>query len=82
MVDRVTKALRKLSAKERKAVKAILLQIKSGNAKGLDVKKLKGNTAIYRVRKADLRIIYQVSKQGGVSVLAIERRSDRTYSKF
>ena len=82
MVDRVTKALRKLSAKERKNIKQIIRQMKSGDKKGLDIKKLKGNAAIYRVRKADLRIIYQVSRQGDVSILAIERRSDKTYSKF
>jgi len=82
MVDRVIKALRKLKGKERKALVRILKMIKAGNVTSLDVKRLKGNPSIYRVRKGGMRVMYQVSKQGKITILAVERRSDTTYRKF
>jgi len=78
MVDRIEKALRRLSQKERKQIKSIFEQISSGDLRGLDVKKLKGREDIFRVRKGDIRIMYRVSS-GRVFVLAIERRSEKTY---
>lgn len=81
MVDRIEKALRRLSDKERRAIKKILQRVKSGNVTGLDIKKLKGNTAIYRLRKGSIRIMYAVGTNRNIKILAIERRSDTTYSK-
>ena len=48
---------------------------------GLQVAKLKGRQDIFRVRKGRLRIIY---RQSGTStdILAIERRSEKTYKDF
>jgi mRNA-degrading endonuclease RelE of RelBE toxin-antitoxin system len=82
MVDRITKALRKLNDKEQRALERILHQIKAGDIKKLDAKKLKGNLSIYRVLKGSLRVLYQHSKTGKITVLAVERRSDTTYNKF
>lgn len=82
MVNRIEKALRRLSDKERRAIKNILRHIKSGRVAGLDIKKLKGSAAIYRVRKGGVRIIYAVGPGGNIKLLAIERRSDTTYSKY
>jgi len=77
-VDKITKVLKKLSAKEREVVKHILEKLTSGNSTELDIKKLIGREDIYRIRKGNLRIIYQ--KVGGcISILAVERRNDRTY---
>lgn len=80
MVDRITKALRKLSAKEQKALQQLLAHVKRGDIQQLDVKKLKGRSDIYRIRKGSLRIIYHSSKKGKITVLALERRNDTTYS--
>lgn len=82
MVDRITKSLRKLTWKEQKIFKKLLRQIQSGNVADLDVKKLKGSLPIYRVRKGDMRVMYRVSKEGKISLLAVERRSDTTYKKY
>lgn len=82
MVDRITKSLRKLSGKEEKAVVGLLQKIKAGHIEDLDIKKLKGHQDIYRVRKGHLRVIYRVSANHHISVLALERRSDTTYHKF
>jgi len=46
----------------------------------LDIKKLKGEGGILRVRKGDIRIIFQKTKNK-IFVLSVERRSDTTYSK-
>lgn len=80
-MDKLSKALGRLSTKERKQVKHILLQLTKQNFLGLNIKKLKGRTDIYRVRKGDLRIIYQV-KNKEIFALAIERRSEKTYRGF
>lgn len=79
MVDQVTKALRKLNNKERMAIDKILKMVKSGEVKTLDAKRLKRNPSVYRVRKGDIRILYQISKGRRVKILAVERRSYTTY---
>lgn len=81
-MDRIAKALKKLSAKEREALKTILKHIVTKNLERLDIKKLKGHESIYRVRKGDLRIIYRITASGATMILAIERRSDTTYRDF
>ena len=78
-MDKIEKALLKLSEKERAWVKGILFQIQSKNQAGLDIKKLKGRHDIFRVRKGDIRILYQI-KNGKTFILAIERRNEKTYN--
>ena len=93
MVDKITKALNKFSAKEKELVKNLLLsaafqrtvrgmiplnQINKNNVSGLDVKKLKGRSDIYRVRKGKIRIIYRID-DSQVYLLAIEKRDENTY---
>ena len=80
-MDKIQKALRQLSDKERKLVKTILAWLDAGDILGLDIQKLQGHKDIFRVRKADLRIIYQKHPQS-ISILAIERRSEKTYRNF
>ncbi|OHA65850.1 MAG: hypothetical protein A3D64_00050 [Candidatus Wildermuthbacteria bacterium RIFCSPHIGHO2_02_FULL_49_9] len=80
-MDKISKALKRLSPKERGQVKELLLKIESGELAGLDVKKLKGRGDIFRVRRGDLRVIFQ-RKNGAVSILAVERRSEGTYKNF
>jgi len=77
--DKIEKALRNLSDKERQRLKIILAAIKDGRLDGLDVVKLKGYDDIYRVRKGDLRIIFRWTRVG-IIILTIERRSDTTYN--
>lgn len=77
-MDKITKALRKLTRKERDWIKEILKRLNSRNINGLDVKKLKGREDIFRVRKGDIRIIYRLAEKE-IFVLAIERRNEKTY---
>lgn len=81
-MDKIAKALLSLSAQERKAIKAILLKIKAGVLSGLDLKKLKNCDDIFRVRKGKLRIIFKKDTTGKYFILAIERRSDKTYNQY
>lgn len=79
MVDRIEKALRRLSDKERQAIRGIIRRLKAGTITGLDIKKLKGNATVYRIRKGSMRIMYTVETNKNIKILAIERRSDTTY---
>lgn len=79
-MDKIEKALRTLSVKERQRVKEILEQLGSGGAKNLDIKKLKGREDIFRVRKGTLRILYRLDDKKRIFLLAIERRKEDTYT--
>jgi len=80
-MDKIKKALRKLSQKERNRTKEVLKKINQAETRSLDLKKLKGYSDIFRVRKGDLRIIYrQTGKQ--IFILRIERRKEKTYKEF
>ncbi len=80
-MDRIEKLLNKLDNKEGKKLKTILVQIKKGDFKELDLKKLKGRGDIYRVRKGSIRIIFRKLKNQSIKILTIERRGSKTYKK-
>ena len=77
-MDRADKLSRKLSEKERvKVIRAIEL-ILVGDIARLDVKKLKGEKNIFRVRVGDLRIIFAHEKNL-LRIISVDRRNDTTY---
>lgn len=78
-MDRIDKALEKLSPKEREQIKHILIQLAAGSFTNFDIKKLKGRDDIFRIRKGKLRIVFRKDKKRGVFILAIERRKEMTY---
>jgi mRNA-degrading endonuclease RelE of RelBE toxin-antitoxin system len=78
-MDKISKALSRLTAKERLAVKIILEKIQKDNLDGLDIKKLKEYNDIFRIRKGKIRIICRKNETGEIYILAIERRSEKTY---
>ena len=77
-MDKIEKALAKLSEKERKKIKQALEKLFSDEIKGLDIRKLKDRSDIFRLRIGNLRIIYRVSGEK-ISILAISRRNEKTY---
>lgn len=81
-MNKLAKALQNLSAKERKQIKNILLKIKNNSLSGLDLKKLKNCDDIFRVRKGKIRVIFRKQENGSYFILAVERRSDKTYNKY
>ncbi len=78
-MDKIAKALKKFSPKEREEIKEILLKLKNNSLNRFDIKKLKGSDDIFRIRKGDIRIIYKIDKNDNLFILAVERRSDNTY---
>ena len=78
-MDKIEKALQKLTAKEREWVKQLLIKVQSGQTDGLDIKKLKGREDIFRIRKGKIRIIYRSDGNKRFFVLSIERRNETTY---
>ena len=81
-MDKITKALQNLSTKEKEAIKSALLKIKKNSLGGFDLKKLKNCDNIFRIRKGQLRIIFKKQTDGQCFILAIERRSDKTYNNY
>lgn len=78
-MDKISKVLKKLSENEREVVREILKKIIHNDTKGMDIKKLKGKSDLYRIRKGDLRIIYKINKTGEIIITDIGRRNDNTY---
>ena len=78
-MDKIQKSLGRLTGKERKRVKEILIQLKNWRTEKLDIKKLRGRDDVFRVRKGRIRIIYRLDVRGGIFILTIERRNDKTY---
>lgn len=80
-MDKIQKALKKLSSRERVIIKGALLKLQNNNFLGLNIQKLQGNKDIFRVRKGDIRIIYR-QIDSDIFIMAIERRSEKTYKSF
>lgn len=76
-MDRISKFLRKLSSKERETVEQIISRVLAHNFSHLDVKKLKGEDNIFRIRKGNIRIKFQ-KREDVIFILSIERRSNTT----
>jgi len=81
-MDKILKALQKLLPKDRQVIKEILLLIKNNSLSGLDLKKLKNCDNIFRVRVGKMRIIFQKKDNDEYFILAVEKRSDKTYNKY
>ncbi|MCK9580526.1 MAG: hypothetical protein M0Q92_08755 [Methanoregula sp.] len=79
-MDKISKALAKLNAKERMKAKEILNNLQNRKFDNLEIKKLQGYNNIFRVRKGKIRIIYRVKNDGSIFILTVERRSDTTYN--
>lgn len=77
-MDKVGKFIKRLVPKEKARIRNIFKALQSGRFSGLDVKKLKGAADLFRVKKGDLRIIYQV-RDSQVFILKIGYRKEDTY---
>jgi mRNA-degrading endonuclease RelE of RelBE toxin-antitoxin system len=80
-MDKLAKLLKKLSAKERTQLLAVLTSLAEGDAASLDIKKLKGVDHIFRIRVGSLRVIFAKDK-GEIRLLEVSRRSERTYENL
>ena len=80
-MDKIEKFLRKLSPKEREVAEETIALILAGDTNKLDVKKLRGYTDVFRVRKGKLRIIYR-QNASEIRLLTIDNRDEGTYRDF
>lgn len=80
-MDKIQKALKKFSVKEKRLVDETVEKLMALHWTGLNIVKLKGNLNLFRVRKGNLRIIFRVQDKE-VEILAIDRRSEKTYRDF
>ena len=78
-MDKIGKALARLTQKEKKWIKEILKQLEKGDTRNLDIKKFKGRDDIFRVRKGDIRLMYRKDHVGAILLLTIDRRNESTY---
>lgn len=78
-MHRIDKFLTKLDPKLREKILGVLLCIRAGDFKNLDIKKLQGKTSRYRVRVGQCRIIFETT-QSDINIISIETRNDNTYS--
>lgn len=81
-MDKIEKILSKLSTKEKEVVKYILDKLRENNLLGLNIQKLKEQEDIFRIKKGNIRIIYRKTVSDRVFILAIERRTEKTYKNF
>ena len=77
-MDRIEKALGKLTNGEREKLKEVLMKIKLGDFRNLDLKKLKGRENVFRARKGRIRVIF-FKQENAIKILALEKRNDTTY---
>ena len=73
------KLLSRFNKEERGNIEFLIEEIISLNWQNLDIKKLKGHQDIFRARQGKIRIIFAKDKKE-ISVIAIERRRENTYS--
>jgi mRNA-degrading endonuclease RelE of RelBE toxin-antitoxin system len=77
-VDKIEKFLKKLSVQERDSVQRIIEKILSNNTYNLDIKQLKGEQNLFRVRKGSLRIVF-LKDGADIRSIFIGRRDENTY---
>lgn len=81
MVDQIHKNMEKFSDKERKLAIHLYTLIVENKLENLDVKKLKGHTNIFRVRKSRFRIIFSRQRNKN-TVTHFDYRNDKTYMAY
>lgn len=77
-MDKVDKALKRLTPKEKERIKNIIKFLQSGHLDNLDIKKLKGREDIFRVRSGNLRVIYQI-RDNRIFILKLGHKKEDTY---
>lgn len=79
MTDKIPKLLSKLSKRDLRRISKTVEQIHVLQLEGLDIKALKGQSGVYRVRVGNFRIIFAINQAKQTSILSIGRRNEGTY---
>lgn len=75
-MDKIDKFLRKISKKDREKINDLVFKIINRDFSGLDYKKLKGYSNIYRIRKGNIRIIFTINEDEIVNIISIDRKQE------
>jgi mRNA-degrading endonuclease RelE of RelBE toxin-antitoxin system len=78
-MDKLHKALQKLTRKERKAFLLIMQQLRNDYTKVPHCIQLQGKRGWFRVRIGQYRIISRVKRGKEVEIRKITRRNEKTY---
>ncbi len=81
MPNKIAKLLAKIPAKDLARINEALVNIKSLDFQGLDVKRSKTQKNRYRVRVGRYRIVFDVVEKE-VYLKAIDKRDEQTYRDF
>ena len=80
-MDKIQKFLQKLSHNERNVIEGLITKVVGDDLKGLDIKRLKGEEGLYRVRKGNIRIIF-LREKDAVRIIDIGRKNKNTFKNF
>ncbi|OGJ46908.1 hypothetical protein A2229_02830 [Candidatus Peregrinibacteria bacterium RIFOXYA2_FULL_33_7] len=80
-MDKLTKFLKKRTKAEQKLLILTMKLIIAKNLTNLDVKKLKGEKTLFRVRIGSFRIIFNCLKDEN-KIMKINKRDDQTYKNL
>lgn len=80
-MNKTEKLLQKLNASTRGQIEMALLRLYAGELEGLDIKKIKGSTEIYRLRVGKYRVIYK-QLNGRNELVEISLRNEKTYKNL
>jgi len=79
-MDQINKFLSKISKEQALIVLEILNNLKIGNTKNYDIKKLKGFDNLFRLRKGKIRIVFKKNNNTTIPIM-IEFR-EKVYKKL
>ena len=77
-MDSIEKFLKRLSPKERGIVKDIIKDILSNTPHNLDIKKLRGEQGLFRVRKGNIRMVF-FKERDVTRIVFVGRRNENIY---
>ena len=79
-MDKISKAIKNIDSETVVKLVEVLDLLLKNDLKTLDIKKLKGQKSIFRVRVGNHRIIF--TKDVQIKILFIGHRNEKTYKKF
>ena len=82
MADKISKLLKKLPPKQLRLLLPVIEQIAERNLEGLDVKTLKGQRGLFRVRVGNYRVIFHVQVGNEPVIISIGKRTEKTYKNL
>jgi len=81
-MHKIDKFLKSLVKKEREVAEQLLKTLKMSDFESLDIKKLKGQYNLFRIRKGEIRVVYRLNENKKIELLFVGRKSNNTYKNL